>query len=93
MKRIPVIHSSHTGQGVYEIKVSGHLRGRRSLWFGGLKITPGFQENNRPITTITGTVVDQAALHGILATIRDINMPLLSVNRIGQKDGRNGGIE
>ena len=84
-----MIHFSHTGQCVYEIKVSGHLHGRWSLWFGGLRITPGFQETNKPITTITGTVIDQAALHGILATIRDINMSLLSVNRIAGNDGGN----
>jgi hypothetical protein len=84
-----VIHSSYPGQGVYEIKVSGHLHGKWSLWFEGLRITPGFRENSEPITTIAGTVVDQAALHGILATIRDINIPLLSVNRIAGKDGGN----
>jgi hypothetical protein len=84
-----VIHSSYSGQGVYEIKVSGHLHGKWSLWFEGLRITPGFRENREPITTIAGTVVDQAALHGILATIRDINIPLLSVNRIAGKDGGN----
>lgn len=85
----PVIHYNRPGPAIYEIKVSGHLHGRWSLWFDGLRISPGFQENSDPITTITGAIVDQAALHGILATIRDINIPLLSINRITGNDGGN----
>jgi len=86
MKKL-LMSSSYPGEGIYEIKVSGHLNRRWSLWFEGLRIATRFQENSGPITTITGTVVDQAALHGILATIRDINIPLLSVNRVSREVG------
>jgi len=72
--------SSFEGQGVYEIKTRGHLDERWSYWFEGLKITSGFGEDGTPITIFTGQVVDQAALHGVLGKIRDINLPLISVN-------------
>ena len=68
-----------SGRGEYEIKVKGHLDERWSYWFEGLTITTGFSEDGTPITTFTGQLVDQAALHGVLAKIRDINMPLISV--------------
>jgi hypothetical protein len=41
-----------------------------------------------PITTFTGPIVDQAALHGVIAKIRDINMPLISVNQIRRENNR-----
>ncbi len=71
-----------SGRGEYEIKVKGHLDERWSYWFEELTITTGFSEDGTPITTFTGPVVDQAALHGVLARIRDINMPLISVTPI-----------
>lgn len=63
---------------IYEIKVKGHLDDRWANWFGDLVITP--QENGN--TILTGTVVDQAALHGLLKKIRDLGLALLSVNQI-----------
>jgi len=74
--------NNFSGQGPYEIRVKGHIDERWSDWFEGMNITPGFEEGNGPITTFTGEIRDQAALHGVLAKIRDINMPLLSVNKI-----------
>ena len=71
-----------SGRGEYEIKVKGHLDERWSYWFEELTITPGFSEDGTPITTFTGELVDQAALHGVLAKIRDIHMPLISVNQV-----------
>ena len=62
--------------GLYEIRIKGHLGDRWSDWFGGLTIT--LEDNGD--TLLTGTVVDQAALHGLLKRIRDLGMPLLSVN-------------
>jgi len=70
------------GPGEYIIKVKGHLDKRKSYWFEGLTMTTGFDEDGRPITTFCGPLVDQAALHGVLAKIRDINLPLISVNRV-----------
>ena len=70
------------GLGVYEIKVNGHLGEQWSPWFEGLKITTGFDEDGIPVTTFKGLIVDQSALHGVIARIRDIHMPLISVNQI-----------
>ena len=64
----------------YEIKVQGHLDPSWSDWFEGMTIATGCGEDGTPITTFTGHLADQAALHGVLGRIRDINMPLLSVN-------------
>jgi hypothetical protein len=76
-----VPHSS-SGRGEYKIVVKGHLDEQWSDWFEGLAITTGFGKDGTPITTFTGSVADQAALHGVLARIRDINMPLISVTPI-----------
>jgi hypothetical protein len=74
--------SSFAGQGDYEIRAKGHLDEQWSPWFEDLTITTGFDENGTPVTTFTGPIVDQAALHGVLGKIRDINMPLISVNQV-----------
>ena len=66
----------------YEIRVGGHLDQRWSDWFEGMELTQAFNQNGSPITVLTGTIVDQAALHGILASVRDIGIPIISVNRI-----------
>jgi len=59
--------------------IKGHLDGRWADWFGGMTIA--LEDNGD--TIITGPMVDQAALHGMLNKIRDLSMPLLSVNRLG----------
>ena len=71
-----------SGRNEYEIKVKGHLDEEWSSWFEGLAIATGCSEDGTPITTFTGPIADQAALHGVLARIRDINMPLISVTPI-----------
>ncbi|MBE2197415.1 MAG: hypothetical protein IAE79_02315 [Anaerolinea sp.] len=63
---------------VYEIRVQSHLGCQWAEWFGGLTITR--QDNGD--TLLTGPVVDQAALHGLLKKVRDLGMPLLSVIRL-----------
>ena len=60
----------------YEIRIHGHLDDRWSGWFDGLTIT--LEENGA--TLITGPVIDQAALYGLLRKVRDLGLPLLSVN-------------
>jgi len=62
---------------VYQIRLKGHLGDDWTDWFGGLTITAAHGE-----TLLTGPVVDQAALHGLLRKVRDLGMPLLSVTRI-----------
>jgi hypothetical protein len=61
--------------GRYEIRIEGHLEKRWADWFEGLTITA--LDNGE--TLLTGSVVDQAALHGLLRKVRDLGMPLLSV--------------
>ena len=68
----------HYEPGLYEIRIKGHLADRWADWFGGLTIT--LEDNGD--TLLTGPVVDQAALHGLLRKVRDLGLPLLSVNRI-----------
>jgi hypothetical protein len=67
----------------YEIRFSGHLDSIRAQMFNGLEMTqePGGD------TVLTGEIVDQAALHGVLNRIRDLGLPLLSVNRLAQDQG------
>lgn len=67
------------GAGRYEIRVEGHLDAHWAAWFGGLDLTTG----DDGTTTIHGPVVDQAALHGLLRKVRDLGVPLLSVERVG----------
>jgi hypothetical protein len=63
---------------VYQIRIKGHLGREWTDWFGSLTIT--LEDNGE--TLLTGPVVDQAALHGVLKKVRDVGMPLLSVNRV-----------
>jgi len=68
-----------SGQGVYVIKVKGHIDETWSSWFEDMAINTGFTEDGTPVTTFTGQLDDQAELHGVIGRIRDINMPLISV--------------
>jgi hypothetical protein len=63
---------------VYQIRIKGHLGHQWADWFEGVTIT--LEEDGD--TLLTGPVVDQAALHGLLRKVRDLGMPLLSVNRV-----------
>jgi hypothetical protein len=68
--------------GIYEIKVQGRLDERWSNWFGGMAIAVEGGSDVSPITTLTGVVADQAALRGIVSKIWDLNLALISLNRI-----------
>ena len=63
---------------IYQIRIECHLDDQWTDWFGGMTIT--LEENGD--TLLTGPVVDQAALFGLLKKIRDLGMPLVSLNRI-----------
>ena len=63
---------------VYQIRLKGHLGQPWNDWFEGLTVTLEADGN----TLLSGPVVDQAALHGILKRIRDAGIPLLSVNSL-----------
>ncbi len=66
----------HYEPGLYEIRLKGHLGSQWTDWFEGLTIT--LEDNGD--TLLTGPVIDQAALHGLLKKIRDLGMPLVSVS-------------
>jgi hypothetical protein len=72
---------AHDGSGRYEIRIKGHLDNRWANWFDGLTIT---REDNGD-TLLTGPVVDQAALYGLLRKVRDLGLPLLSVVQVDPK--------
>ncbi len=65
----------------YEIRIEGILPQDWSDWFGGMSITQ-FVDGE---TALSGPVADQAALHGLLNLIRDLNLKLVSVERIAQR--------
>lgn len=74
---------------LYEIRFKGHLSSYRAQMFDGLEMVPGPGGE----TVLTGPVIDQAALHGILNRIRDLGVPLLSVRRLSadQADAEKNG--
>jgi hypothetical protein len=77
--------SATTNRGepiVYQIRIKGHLGQQWGDWFEGMTIPR--EENG--VTLVTGPVVDQAALHGLLRRVRDLGMPLLSVVRLTPGD-------
>jgi hypothetical protein len=61
--------------GSYEIRLKGHLEPRWADWFDGLTLT---QESDGT-TVLSGSVMDQAALHGLLGKVRDLGLPLIAV--------------
>jgi len=77
MKR-KIINVPTSNAQYYEIRLKGHLEARWSNRFEGLTIT--LEEDGN--TLLSGPVTDQAALHGLLKKVRDLGMPLISVNRV-----------
>ena len=79
--------TDHYEPGNYKIRIKGHLDDRWAAEFEGLTIT---REDNGD-TLLTGLVIDQAALHGLLKKVRDLGLPLVSVCPIesGQADESN----
>ena len=65
---------------VYEIRIRGRLGADWSDWFDGFSLL-----EEKEVTVLTGPVVDQSALFGVLARIRDLNLGLISINPAGEK--------
>ena len=70
---------------IYQIRIKGHVGPQWTEWFEGMTITQEIGGD----TFLTGPVIDQAALHGLLKKVRDLGMPLISINPVetGQADG------
>lgn len=71
-------HNTSPEAPVYEIRVGGHLSDEWVNWFEGLTIT--LEDNGN--TLLIGKIADQAELYGVLRRVRDLGLPLISVNRI-----------
>jgi hypothetical protein len=72
-------------QARYQIQIVGHLDSKRAAWFESLTLTTEYDDDGAPVTTMTVEVVDQSMLHGLLAQIRDMGLPLLAVTHIGTR--------
>ncbi|WP_296602462.1 hypothetical protein [Nocardioides sp.] len=70
--------------GWYEIRLQGRLDERWAAWFEGMTVEPAPDG----VTLLRGQVLDQAALHGILARLRDLGIPLISVQPVRAGDER-----
>jgi len=82
MKR-KMIDSPTSNSQNYVIRLKGHLESHWVKWFDGLTIT--LEDNGD--TLLTGPVMDQAALHGLLKKVRDLGMPLVSVSPVEPDSG------
>ena len=78
MKDTPARPDTRHEPGDYEIRLSGHLAARWAGWFDGLSL----RHERDGTTVIHGSVVDQAALHGLLTKVRDLGLPLISVTQV-----------
>ena len=70
--------ADHYEPGLYEIRIKGHLDDRWADWFEGLSFTLVRDGT----TLLDGPLTDQAALHGVLNRIRDLGLPIISVQRV-----------
>jgi hypothetical protein len=73
--------TGQSGPARYEIRLQGRLDPRWATWFDGMTLTVAGDT-----TVLNGPVVDQAALHGMLARLRDLGLPLLSVRRVDEEE-------
>ena len=70
--------AEHYEPGLYEIRIKGHLDDRWADWFEGLTFT----HESDGTTILDGPLTDQAALHGVLNRIRDLGLPIISVQLV-----------
>lgn len=74
---------------VYQIRIKGHLDSQWKVWFEGLTIT--LEKDGDSL--LTGPVVDQAALHGLLKKVRDLGLPLVSVSPLEPSQADQSGVK
>src|SRR5262245_3697931 len=81
----------HREPGYYEIRLKGHLDARWIDWFEGLSFTHASDGT----TILSGPLVDQAALYGLLRKVRDLGLPLIAVNQVDPKqaNGPDGNVD
>ena len=79
-------HPGRDAPARYEVRVEGHLDEHWSTWFGGMSLI----REDDGTTTLRGFVADQAALHGLLAKVRDIGATLISVKTTDAPDHADG---
>ena len=72
---------TESNNATYQIKLKGHLNQSWADWFEEMTLT----HESDGTTTLTGKIIDQSALHGLLKKIRDLGLPLISVNQIDLK--------
>lgn len=84
-----IYDDKHNQPQHYEIRIKGHLDDRWAGWFEGLSIT--LEEDGD--TILSGSVVDQAALHGLLKQVRDLGLPLVSVSPVESGQAGTGEID
>jgi hypothetical protein len=78
MTEPPTPGPDRSESGRYEVRLTGHLDAHWTAWFDGLTVS----HENDGTTAITGEVVDQAALHGLIQRVRDLGLPLVSVRKV-----------
>src|SRR5919205_806457 len=81
MSETHVSTEDHHEPARYEIRLKGHLDARWTDWFEGLSFTHASDGT----TILAGSVVDQAALYGILRKVRDLGLPLIAINQVDSK--------
>ena len=80
--KTPTMH----GPSIYKIRVCGHLEGSWSDHFCGLQVTPSRGTDGQPETILVGRVVDQAMLSGILNSLYEMHLPVLSAECVDSND-------
>jgi hypothetical protein len=70
--------------GPYRIVVQGHLSAASADWLEGMRLVSGFDEYHHPITTLSGELIDQAALIGVMRSLYNLHAPVLSVEYLGR---------
>jgi hypothetical protein len=71
------------GATIYQVRIKGHLGAEWIEWFGGMSII--LEANGDSL--VTGSIVDQSQLHGLLKKVRDLGLPLISVLQVGSETG------
>ena len=80
--KTPTMH----GPSIYKIRVRGHLEGSWSDRFGGMQISESRGTDEQPETILVGRVVDQAMLSGILNSLYEMHLPVLSAECVDSDD-------